>query len=123
MAAKTEPRHSGEFLLSEAEGTRSRDNIKIASGAGKVVAGAVLGKVTASGKFLPHNPGASDGTQTAIAVLLDAVDATSADAACVAITRDAEVKAAELTYHASTDTAPELAAVQASLAAVGIIVR
>lgn len=123
MATKTEARHTGEFILSEAAGTRSRDVIKVASGAGKVASGTILGKITASGKFAPHAPAASDGTETAAAILTEAVDATSADVTTVAIVRDAEVKQPELTYNAATDTVNEIAAVHASLASVGIIVR
>lgn len=123
MATLTEGPRTGEFILSEANGLRSRDTIKIASGAGKVLPGAVLGKITASGKFAPHAPAAADGSQTAVAVLYAAVDATAADAIGVAVTRDAEVKLSELILNAATDTDPEKATVFASLAAVGIIVR
>jgi len=42
----TEGRHAGEFLLSEADGMRSRDNITVKSGAGILAAGTVLGKET-----------------------------------------------------------------------------
>ena len=56
MATLTEGKHTAEYLLSEAEGHRSRDNIKIASGSGVVKVGTVLGKVTASGKYAPHAP-------------------------------------------------------------------
>lgn len=42
----TEGRHAGEFLLSEASGTRSRENIVVASGSGVLPAGSVLGQIT-----------------------------------------------------------------------------
>lgn len=35
-----------------------------------ILAGTVLGKVTASGKYVPWNPGASDGSQNAVCVLV-----------------------------------------------------
>lgn len=123
MATLTEGRVTAAYILSEANGQRSRDAAKIASGAGKVLPGTILGKVTASGKFKPHAPAASDGTETAVAILYSEVDATSADAACVITARDSEVKVGELIYNAATDTGPEIAAVHTSLAAVGIIVR
>lgn len=123
MAKKTEGRHTGEYILSEASGKRSRDSIKMASGAGVVEPATILGKVTASGKFVPHDPGASDGSQTAVAINYARVDATDADAMGVATVRDAEVKGSELVYNAATDTDPEKAAVHAALAANGIIVR
>jgi hypothetical protein len=42
----TMPARTGEFLLSEADETISRDIVTIASGAGALAAGAVLGRVT-----------------------------------------------------------------------------
>lgn len=123
MAVKTEGKHTGEYIQSEAAGGRSRDQAKIASGAGKVKASTILGKVTASGKYLPHDPAAGDGTETAVAILYDNVDATDADAPCVITARDSEVRNADLIYNAATDTPAEKDAVHASLAANGIIVR
>ena len=46
MSVKTEGRHAGEFLMSEAAGNRSRDTITIPSGTGVIVPGTVLGLVT-----------------------------------------------------------------------------
>lgn len=123
MTVLTEGRHPGEFLMSEANRQRSRDNITVASGAGVIAPGTVLGKVTASGKYLASAAGADDGSQTAVAVALYGCDATSADANIAAIVRDAEVNGAVLTYHADRDQPAEKAAANAALAAVGIIVR
>lgn len=55
--------------------------ITVASGAGVVARGTVMGIVTASGKYIPSASAASDGSQTPVAVLADTVDATSADVA------------------------------------------
>jgi hypothetical protein len=115
--------HTGDYVLSEAAGTRSRDNIKIASGSGIVKPGRVLGKVTASGKFKPHDPAATDGSEVAAAVNYAQVDATATDVVTPAHTRDCEVKAGCLGYAPATDTAPEKDAVHAALAANGIVVR
>lgn len=41
-----EPRHSGEFVLSEASGNRSREVVNIAASAAALPAGQVLGKIT-----------------------------------------------------------------------------
>jgi len=52
---------------------------------GKLVTGqnlakyAVVGRITASGKLMQWVPGAVDGSQQAIGILIHAVDATSAD--------------------------------------------
>ncbi|WP_024275970.1 head decoration protein [Hyphomicrobium sp. 802] len=123
MTTLTEGRHTAEYLLSEAEGHRSRDNIKIASGAGVVDPGTVLGKITASGKYVPHAPTATDGSQTAVAINYARVDATTADVVAAAHTRDCEVRADALVLNVATDTDAEKAAVFASLASVGIVVR
>ena len=56
-----------EFLLSEANGERSRDVVVITGGDYK--AGTVLAKVTASGKFTEHDPAGAGGIETAVAVL------------------------------------------------------
>lgn len=111
--ATTEATRAGEFLLSEANGTRSRESVTVTGGS--YPAGQVLGKVTASGKYAAYDGDATDGTEVAAGVLYDAVDASTADATGVAIVRDAEVKGALLTDNDADGTA--------DLAAVGIIVR
>lgn len=123
MAVMTETRHAGEFVLSEGNGNISRDNIVIVSGAGVVRAGTVLGKITASGKYTPSPHTGADGSQTAVAINLYEVDATSADAAVSAIMRDAEVNANILAYAASVDDNTKKATKATQLAAVNIIVR
>lgn len=54
-------------------------NVTIASGAGKLARGTVLGVVTASKKYVTVNSANTDGSQTAKAILAYPVDATSAD--------------------------------------------
>jgi hypothetical protein len=54
MTTFTEGRHAAEFVLSEAEGTRSRDNVTLHggfTGADKLKPGTVLGKITSGGKY------------------------------------------------------------------------
>lgn len=53
-------------------------DVTIASGEGELDAGTVLGIVTASGEYAAYDDDASDGTQTAVAILAIDVDATSA---------------------------------------------
>ena len=123
MADLTEARHAGEFIISEGNGNISRDAITIVSGSGVVKAGTVIAKITASGKYKPSTATGSDGGQTAIAVLFDTVDATSADIAGVAISRNAEVNGNILSYDSTVDDSTKKAAKSVQLAAVGIIVR
>ncbi|MHC2534211.1 head decoration protein [Bradyrhizobium diazoefficiens] len=122
MATFNEGRHPAEFLLSEANGQRSRGNITIAQNQ-TIVPGQVLGKVTASGQYVIHDPAAADGSQTAAALALyGAVTGAGATAAISAIVRDAEVNGKTLTYKAGL-TDPQKAQIAVDLAGVRIIVR
>ena len=58
----------------------------------------MLGQVTIGGKYKALDPASMDGSQTAAAVLYDAVDASAGDAESVAILRLAEVHADELVW-------------------------
>lgn len=105
----TEPIRAGEHIIAEANGTISRERIVVASGAGALPAGQVLGKITVGGKYAAYDPAATDGTETAAGILYDAVDATSADAPGVISARHTEVKEALLTgldAAAKADLAP-----------------
>jgi hypothetical protein len=116
--------HAGNFILSEDdEGRLSRDNIIVASGAGNLQPGTVLGELTASGKFVPSPAAAADGSETAIAVLVGGVDATSADAVAVAVTRHAEVNRYGLLYDATVDDDAKKSDKWDQLRATGIVVR
>ena len=120
MTTLTEGMHTAEFLYSEANGNRSREEIVVVSGQ-NLVAGAVVGKITASGKYTAYDNAAVDGSETAAGVLYAAVDASAADAAGVIIARDAEVNGEEIDWGA--ETGGDITAGIADLAAVGIIVR
>lgn len=119
----TEGRHPGEFLLSEAQGERSREAVTVASGAGIIAPGTVLGRVTATGFFVPSPATGADGSQTAVAVALYGCDATTSAQRIAVIQRDAEVRADALVYAASVNDGPTRAAKATQLAANGIIVR
>ena len=99
MPVLQEGRYAGEFVVSEGNGKISRETITVLSGQ-TLEAGAVLGKVTASGKYKALDPAAVDGSEVAAGILYDAVDASAADAEGVAIVRLAEVNAAELVWPA-----------------------
>lgn len=114
---------ASDWLKSEAGSYYSRDTAVIASGAGKLVSGTVLAKVTATGKYLPAAAAGSDGSQTATAVLFAAVDATSADASAVIVSRDAIVSHNGLTYGPTINDAAKRAAANGQLKAAGILVR
>jgi len=212
MTTLTEGRYTGEFLVSEASGARSRDEILIT--AGKLDPGTVLGRVTTgtatatadsgntgtgamgtvtvgasaipgtyvveiteavtsagkftvtdplgnevgdgnvavaftsthvsftladgdpdfaegdiftiavlpSGHYVKLNTGASDGSQTAAAILWGHADASSAPVRAVGITRDAEVNLAELAWPTGF-TVTQIATAVGQLEQRGIVAR
>lgn len=121
MTILTEGLPNIAFLVSEANGYRSREQVVIVTGQ-NLAGGAVVGKITASGKYAVYNNAAVDGTQTAAGILMYAKDATAADKAGVIIARDAEVNEGELVYAAGTSAGDKTAA-KVELVAAGIIVR
>lgn len=121
MPELTEGFHTAEFVLSEANGGRSREKVTIVSGQ-DLVAGEVLGKVTASGKYATHDQDAVDGTEAAAGVLWEAVDASAADKEGVALVRDCEVNGTRLTWETDI-TAGEITTATGELAALGVIIR
>lgn len=122
MTTLTETPHAGEFLVSEENGTLSREVVIIASGSGVVLAGMVLGKISASGKYKPYDDDNTDGSETAVCLAYDTVDATSADKKATVIFRNAEVKASAIQW-AATNDATDKANGLADLVAKNIIAR
>lgn len=75
-----------------------------------------------SGKYKEWNPSNTDGSQTAVAVLYAAVDASSADKAGVAIVRDAEMIEDALVWFSGASAGNKTTG-KAQLASAGIIAR
>jgi Bacteriophage lambda head decoration protein D len=101
MAILKESIHPLEFLMSESESGVSRDTITVASGAGNLLPGAVLGQITASGKYKLSAATGTDGSQVAVAILGYPVDATANDVQAMAITCIARVRQSCLQFHES----------------------
>lgn len=101
-----------------------RDVITVASGTVASAIGQVLGKVTATGKYLQVAPAGADGSQIAAAVLLKGFTATlGADTQFVAVVRGpAAVKDTGLVMTAAM-TAPQIATAKQQLTAAGIKVQ
>ena len=124
MDVYTEGRHPGECIIAEEEAHYCREVITIPAGTGIVGPDTVLGKITASGKYVPSDDGAADGSEKAAAVNIYGCDATDADAEVVAIVRGpATLNRNCLTYAAARDTDAKKAAAIADLAEAGIICR
>lgn len=123
MAATTELARDLGFLVSEAPGSLSREQVTIVAGTGsnQVVAGTVLGKVTASGKYALYDDDNVDGTEVAVGVLTHTVDSTD-DVTATIIVRLAEVTSTALIW-ASTNDAGDKTAGLADLAAKYVIAR
>ncbi len=120
--ATTMTARTGEFLLSEAPGTLSRESVVIVASSGDLVPGTVLGVITASGKYAPYDDDNTDGTQTAVGLLWAAAPDSAADQDAVIITRLAEVSSTKLVW-ASTNDATDKTNGLADLAARLIIAR
>lgn len=86
------------FLFFEGDREYSRKLITVASGAGVLEAGHVMGAITASGKFVEYDTGNVDGSEVAAAILLETIDATAADVEAVALVRFGIVKTNGLSW-------------------------
>lgn len=75
MSTKTEGFHAGEFLVSEADGSRSRDSITVISGQ-TLNAGAVLGQITVGSITAGASTGTGNGTVSALSVNAGAIPGT-----------------------------------------------
>lgn len=115
MPTLTEGKHPLEFLLTEGNGYISREEVIVAAAAGAIVPGTLLGKITASGKYVAYANGAADGSEVAAAIACYAVPDSATDQKATVIARHAEVTEAELT---GLDTPA-----RADLLAIGIVVR
>ena len=87
MTTFTEQNYVADLVKEEPFRQISRTlGIISSAAAGVVKKFTVLGKVTASGKYLPYNPAAADGTQIASAILLHGPLGTDADATLADVT-------------------------------------
>ncbi|WP_254492889.1 head decoration protein [Bartonella sp. B1099] len=89
----------------------SNEEVVFASGA-FVEAGTVMGKVTATGKYVPLNPALSDGSQTPAGISYATVDVTEADQRAVITARLSTVKASELLWPDAITDEQKSAAIQ-----------
>ncbi len=91
-----EPVHAGEFLLSEGAGKISREAINVVAGPA-LMAGQVLGMVTATGEFAPYDPAAEDGRENAACILFASLGESEVVRRGRAVVRLAEVSESLLT--------------------------
>lgn len=98
-AVNLEQRRSGCYLGESFSPNVVNEEIIVASGAGVLYAGTVLGKITASGKYVLHDNSLANGAEVAAAILFHTVDATSADVRTVAtVNGPATINGNDLTF-------------------------
>jgi len=123
MTTLSEPKHAGGFLVWEVLRDYTRETVTIASGAGKLKPGTVLGKITTGGKYTGLAPAATNGSQNAAGILWAGVDASAADAPGVVVLRGPTlVNLHELVWPVGA-TEAQITAATTALAALGIILR
>lgn len=126
MPVLVAPPSLGDLLKYELNASYGRETVTLKAGT-LYPLGSVLGRITASGKYR-LSPAAEvvgdEGAETAVAVLLEAVDATEADATGLVAARGPVILSeAALVFDASVDQTAEKNAKKADLAAAGLVVR
>ena len=126
MTVLTSPATLGDLLKREFDPHYSRETVTLKSGTAYPL-GAVLGRVTADGKYVlsPHAAvTGSEGAEIANAVLIEAVDATAADTPALVLVRGPVIVADRaLAFDASVADAAAQSLKHQQLAAHGIVVR
>lgn len=111
-AVTFENRRDGCYLGESAALNIINEEIIVASGAGVVLPGTIIAKITASGKYVVHDPALSNGAQLPAnaVILFNRVDATSADVKAVAtVNGPATINGNMLTYLAGMSGANQIA--------------
>ena len=122
MPAITEGLNLGDLLKYEAPNLFSRDQVTVASGQ-TLPLGAVVGIVTTTGKVKQIDPSATDGSQYAAGVLMQACDAALIDREDgLMVARHAIVADHALTWPAAITVAEKQVAVL-QLKSLGVLIR
>lgn len=121
MTTVTEGKHEGEFIgeLAMNVGFHVDDTDTLVSGQ-NLEAGAVVGRITASGKLKIYDNGASDGSETAVGILYADVNASGGDVTKVRVLKrgPAVVNGNDLGW--GSNNAGGITAGKADLLALGI---
>lgn len=115
-------RGAGHFCIGQSDYEMSRETVTIAAAATALAAGALLGKITASGKFVAYNPAGADGTEVFAGILWDDVADSAADQKGVRVYRDQAVNGNALAGYSALTT-PQKTALIAAAKAMGIIIH
>jgi hypothetical protein len=122
MTTYNEPARALEFLVSEANGHRSRDQVTLAASQGALVPGTVLAKPDASANYVVYdNASGTAGVNVAKAILCYPADDSAGTQLVSVISNDAEVQGALLDW--GDNDGAGITAGTADLLAAGIKIR
>lgn len=113
---------TGSYIMAELDLTLSRDAGLVAAGSNKLDAGTVMGKLAASGEYVPFDPDADTGAEVVAGILYQGCDATVASVRRVFTARLTAVTEERLIWPEAI-TAEQKKAAIAALAAQFIICR
>lgn len=113
---------AGRFLIGEYEPNLSGENITLAPTTVELPDGTVLGKITASGLYVPLNPAAADGSQNFAGILHGRRPISTGNQRAAAVVRKQVINSNLVTYVVAA-TAPQRAAVEAQAAAAMVMFR
>lgn len=118
----TEKNYLSDVLLYEVNSRWSRKRVVVDALAAAAAIGTVLGKVTATGVYVPLDLAANDGSEDAAAVLAESLGISADEQPAIVIKRGAGVNAGTLVWPVGITTNQKAAAV-AQLEALGIDVE
>ena len=122
MTAITNDLTLGDLLKYEEENLYSRDQVTVVNGQ-NLKLGAVIGRVSATQKVKALDPSATDGSEIAAGVVLQSIDASSAEKTNgLIVSRQAIVADHALIWPVAITTEEKTAAI-AQLEAIGVLVR
>jgi len=122
MPSITQPNNLGDLLKYEAPNLYSREQDTVAA-TQNLPLGTVVGRETATAKLKALDPAATDGTEAAVGVLGNDIDATLADRPDALLIARHAIVARGAVLWPSDITAPQQATATTQLAALGILVR
>lgn len=119
MPSTAQPTNMADILLTEVCAGWTKDTVTVAASQ-TLAMGQVVGQVSASGQFVPLAPTATDGSQIAAGVMLDAIAPVASTQKGTIIARGAVVDASRLLWPSGITAAQKTTAL-AQLKALGIV--
>jgi hypothetical protein len=122
MAVVNEPTNLADLVKYEQRSFDYSRNQEVVASGQNLGIGTVVGRQTANGKIYALNPGATDGTQVAIGVLVEDVNAVTGDKPGVILARHAVVADKYVVWPGGI-TGPQKATAISQLETRGILIR